>query len=155
MVSVFSPASVKVRQAAAECIKNILAAPCGLQFWKEHKDSRDPMLAYLLLFRQAKKQVCLPGFVSWCSLAPVWPLTSCCFCSQVQAVSAEESSEARVKLESPGCWIPVVDGHKAWLKGLCTTLLDSGGVKSEALLLSRPLCQVSCVKHAHSSMLTL
>lgn len=58
-------------------------------------------------------------------------------------MSAEESSEARGKLESPGFWIPVVDGHKPWLKGLCAALLDSGGVKSEALLLSRPLCLVS------------
>lgn len=58
-------------------------------------------------------------------------------------MSAEESSEARGKLESPNFWIPVVGGHEPWLKGLCAALLDSGGVKSEALLLSRPLCLVS------------
>ncbi|TMS07604.1 Serine-protein kinase ATM [Larimichthys crocea] len=74
------------------------------------------MLAYLNPFRKAKKKVA--------------------------AVSAEESSEAREKLESQGFWIPQAGGHKAWLKALCTTLLDSGGVRSEALLLSRPLCLV-------------
>lgn len=40
-------------------------------------------------------------------------------------------------------WIPRAGGHKAWLKALCTALLDSEGVRSEALLLSRPLCLVS------------
>lgn len=58
-------------------------------------------------------------------------------------MSAEEISEAREKLQSQGFWIPQVGGHKAWLKALCTTLLDSGGVRSEAQLLSRPLCLVS------------
>lgn len=61
---------------------------------------------------------------------------------QVAAVSAKESSEARGTLESQGFWTPQAGSHKAWLKALCTTLLDSGGVKSEALLLTRPLCLV-------------
>lgn len=61
---------------------------------------------------------------------------------QVAAVSAEESSEAREKLESQGFWTPQAGSHKAWLTALCTALLDSGGVKSEALLLTRPLCLV-------------
>uniref|UniRef100_A0A8C7HKU0 non-specific serine/threonine protein kinase n=1 Tax=Oncorhynchus kisutch TaxID=8019 RepID=A0A8C7HKU0_ONCKI len=39
-------------------------------------------------------------------------------------------------------WVPEAGGHKAWLKMLCMVLLDSGGVRSEALLLSRPLCLV-------------
>lgn len=82
-------------------------------------------------FSQAQRRLFLHLLTSW---SP---------CSQVQAVSADDCSEARSKLESPGFWIPVVDGHKPWLKGLCAALLDSGGVKSEALLLSRPLCLVS------------
>lgn len=61
-------------------------------------------------------------------------------------MSAEESSQAREKLERKEFWIPQAAGHKVWLKALCTTLLDSGGVKSEALLLSRPLCLVSTLK---------
>ncbi|KAE8295481.1 Serine-protein kinase ATM [Larimichthys crocea] len=107
---------IEVRKAAAQCAKNILASQSGVDFWEQHKDNRDPMLAYLNPFRKAKKKVA--------------------------AVSAEESSEAREKLESQGFWIPQAGGHKAWLKALCTTLLDSGGVRSEALLLSRPLCLV-------------
>uniref|UniRef100_A0A8C7SVX0 non-specific serine/threonine protein kinase n=1 Tax=Oncorhynchus mykiss TaxID=8022 RepID=A0A8C7SVX0_ONCMY len=39
-------------------------------------------------------------------------------------------------------WVPEAGGHKAWLKMLCIVLLDSGGVRSETLLLSRPLCLV-------------
>uniref|UniRef100_A0A8C4HC02 non-specific serine/threonine protein kinase n=1 Tax=Dicentrarchus labrax TaxID=13489 RepID=A0A8C4HC02_DICLA len=104
-----------VRKAATQCVKNILTTQSGVDFWEQHKDNRDPMLAYLNPFRKAKKKV---------------------------AVSAEESLEAREKLETQVFWIPQVGGHKAWLKALCTALLDSGGVSSEALLLSRPLCLV-------------
>ncbi|XP_041660775.1 serine-protein kinase ATM isoform X2 [Cheilinus undulatus] len=107
---------IEVRQAAVQCVKYILATQSGLDFWEQHRDSRDPMLAYLNPFRKAKKKVA--------------------------AVSAEESSDAKEKLVSQEFWIPRAGGHEAWLKALCTTLLDSGGVRSEALLLSRPLCLV-------------
>ncbi|KAK2847025.1 hypothetical protein Q5P01_010024 [Channa striata] len=108
---------IEVRRAAAQCLKKILATQSGVVFWEKYKDNRDPMLAYLNLFRKAK--------------------------SKVAAVKAEEISEARDKLQSPEFWIPQAGGHKPWLKALCTTLLDSGAVRSEALLLSRPLCLVS------------
>ncbi|XP_022052894.2 serine-protein kinase ATM isoform X1 [Acanthochromis polyacanthus] len=107
---------IEVRRAAAQCVKNILATQSGIDFWDHHKDNRDPMLAYLNPFRTAK--------------------------NKVAAVSAEESTEAKGKLENQEFWIPQMGGHKAWLKALCTALLDSGGVRSEALLLSRPLCLV-------------
>ncbi|XP_026219215.1 serine-protein kinase ATM [Anabas testudineus] len=107
---------IDVRQAAAQCVKNILATQSGVDFWEEHKDHRDPMLAYLNPFRKAK--------------------------SKVVTVSAAETSEAREKLQSQRFWIPQAGGHKAWLKTLCTTLLDSGGVRNESLVLSRPLCLV-------------
>ncbi|XP_038141476.1 serine-protein kinase ATM [Cyprinodon tularosa] len=108
--------SIEVRRAAAQCVKNILATQSGVDFWDQHKDNRDPMLAYLNPFRSAK--------------------------NKVASVSVEESSEAKGKLESQEFWIPQAGGHKAWLRELCTALLDSGGVRSEALLLSRPLCLV-------------
>ncbi|XP_042342685.1 serine-protein kinase ATM [Plectropomus leopardus] len=107
---------IEVRKAAAQCVRSILATQSGIDFWEQHKDNRDPLLAYLNPFRKAKKKVV--------------------------AVSAEESSEAKGKLESQEFWIPQAGSHKAWLKALCTALLDSGGVRSEALLLSRPLCLV-------------
>ncbi|XP_074534953.1 serine-protein kinase ATM [Halichoeres trimaculatus] len=107
---------IVVRKAAAQCVKNILATQSGKDFWDQHKDNRDPMLAYLNPFRKAKKKEA--------------------------AVSAEESSDAKEKLRSQEFWIPQAGRHKAWLKALCTALLDSGGVKSECLLLSRPLCVV-------------
>ncbi|KAG7478644.1 serine-protein kinase ATM [Solea senegalensis] len=107
---------IEVRKAAVQCVKNILATQSGVDVWEQYKDNRDPMLAYLNPFRKAK--------------------------SKVTAVSDQESSEARDKLESQEFWIPQAGGHKTWLKALCTALLDSGGVKSEALLLSRPLCLV-------------
>ncbi|KAM7399540.1 hypothetical protein PAMP_018806 [Pampus punctatissimus] len=104
------------QQRYTQCVKNILATQSGVDFWEQHKDNRDPMLAYLNPFRKAKKKVA--------------------------AVSDEESLEAREKLVSQELWIPQAGGHKVWLKALCTALLDSGGVRSEALLLSRPLCLV-------------
>nr|XP_046246217.1 serine-protein kinase ATM isoform X2 [Scatophagus argus] len=107
---------IEVRQAATQCVKDILASQSGVDFWEQHKDNRDPMLAYLNPFRKTKKKAV--------------------------AVSAEESSEAREKLESQVFWIPQAGGHKAWLKALCSALLNSGGVRNEALLLSRPLCLV-------------
>lgn len=111
---------IEVRRAAAQCVKNVLASQPGIDFWEEYKDNRDPMLAYLNPFRKAKKEVTV--------------------------VSAEQSSEARENLQSQEFWIPQAGGHKAWLKSLCAALLDSGGVRSEALLLTRPLClvKVSC-----------
>lgn len=60
----------------------------------------------------------------------------------MEAVRAEESSEARDRLENHSLWIAQAGSHRSWLTALCTALLDGGGVKSEALLLSRPLCLV-------------
>lgn len=50
-------ASIEVRRAAAQCVKNILATQSGVDFWDRHKDNRDPMLAYLNPFRTAKNKV--------------------------------------------------------------------------------------------------
>ncbi|XP_056139019.1 serine-protein kinase ATM [Lampris incognitus] len=107
---------IEVRQAAARCVKNILATKSAADFWDQHKNSGDPMLPYLNPFRTARKKVV--------------------------TVSPEVSSEAKQMLESQELWIPQAGGHKIWLKTLCTTLLDSGGVRSEVLLLSRSLCLV-------------
>lgn len=63
-------------------------------------------------------------------------------CLQDEAGSPEDSSEARDKLENQSLWNAQAGSHRSWLKTLCTALLDSGGVRSEALLLSRPLCLV-------------
>uniref|UniRef100_A0A1A7X0C2 non-specific serine/threonine protein kinase n=1 Tax=Iconisemion striatum TaxID=60296 RepID=A0A1A7X0C2_9TELE len=108
---------IEVRRAATQCVRNILATQSGADFWDQHKDNRDPLLVYLNPFRTAK--------------------------NKVADVTAEESSEARKKLESQEFWYPQAGRHQAWLKDLCTALLDSGGAKSEALLLSGPLCQVT------------
>lgn len=111
---------IEVRKASAQCAKNILSSQCGVNFWEEYKDNRDPMLAYLNPFRKNK--------------------------TEVLEVSAEQGKEAKEKLRSQEFWIPQAGGHKAWLTSLCTALLDSGAVRNEALLLMRPLClvKVSC-----------
>ncbi|XP_057694572.1 serine-protein kinase ATM isoform X1 [Corythoichthys intestinalis] len=108
---------IEVRQAATQSVKDILATQSGINFWEKHKQSRDPMLTYLNPFRKASKK----GV----------------------AVGTDKCSEAIEKLENQDFWIPQIGSHTVWLKALCTALLDSGGVKSEALLLSRPLCLVN------------
>ncbi|XP_019720538.1 serine-protein kinase ATM [Hippocampus comes] len=108
---------IDVRQAAAQSVNGILATQSGINFWEQHKQSRDPMLAYLNPFRKANKKV--------------------------TTMSSEESLQAREKLENQDFWIPQIGGHTVWLKSLCAALLDSGGVKCEPLLLSRPLCLVN------------
>uniref|UniRef100_A0AAY4EFS2 non-specific serine/threonine protein kinase n=1 Tax=Denticeps clupeoides TaxID=299321 RepID=A0AAY4EFS2_9TELE len=95
-----------VRQAAAQCVKDVLSSPSGSVFWDRYKSERDPMLVYLSPFRSAKKK-------------------------------------ARCSAESPFLlWLPTPGRHRDWLRGLCIALLDSGGVRTEALLLTRGLCQV-------------
>lgn len=51
-----------MRTAAALCVKNLLAAQAGVDFWEKHKASQDPLLAYLNPFRKAKKKVAERGF---------------------------------------------------------------------------------------------
>uniref|UniRef100_A0A3B3YKP7 non-specific serine/threonine protein kinase n=1 Tax=Poecilia mexicana TaxID=48701 RepID=A0A3B3YKP7_9TELE len=62
--------------------------------------------------------------------------------TQSVSLSVNDVMPAKRKLESQEFWTPQAGAHQAWLKALCTALLDSGGVRSEALLLSRPLCLV-------------
>ncbi|KAJ8280888.1 hypothetical protein GJAV_G00060510 [Gymnothorax javanicus] len=107
---------IQVRQAAAQCLRDALATQSGVEFWEAYKDSQDPILMYFSPFRSAK--------------------------NKVMEVRAEIKPEAREQLESPALWDPQQGQHSEWLSRLCLALLDSGGVRSEALLVSRPLCQV-------------
>lgn len=53
--------SIEVRSAAALCVKNLLAAQSGVDFWEKYKDSQDPLLIYLNPLRKAKKKVAKRG----------------------------------------------------------------------------------------------
>ena len=39
--------------------------------------------------------------------------------------------------------------HESWITGLVTSLLDSGGVSDQVLLLVKPVCQVKVNVHVH------
>uniref|UniRef100_A0A8C2EAU1 non-specific serine/threonine protein kinase n=1 Tax=Cyprinus carpio TaxID=7962 RepID=A0A8C2EAU1_CYPCA len=108
--------SIAVRQAAGICLKDILATQCGIEFGEMYKSKRDPLLAYLNPFRSAKKREII--------------------------VSMEVTSESRHRLDNSELWLVQPGGNKDWLKNLSMALLDSGGVRNEALLLTRPLCEV-------------
>ncbi|KAM8974926.1 serine-protein kinase ATM [Pelodytes ibericus] len=107
---------IQVRSAAVTSLKNILATKTGSRFWEAYKDSGDPMLAYLQPFRIPKKK----------SL-------------EVEDVLRDGSPDI---LDDVMVWIPQNGSHESWLKKLTCSLLDSGAVKSEVLLLLRPMCQV-------------
>ncbi|KAM9320664.1 serine-protein kinase ATM [Gastrophryne carolinensis] len=108
---------IHVRSAAATCLKNILATKTGYQFWESYKDSGDLMLVYLQPFRSPKKK---------------FPDT-------------EDPHDAPCQMEplnDLSLWIPQNVYHEAWIKKLACSLLESGGVKSEVLLLLKPMCEV-------------
>ncbi|XP_034170693.2 serine-protein kinase ATM [Pangasianodon hypophthalmus] len=108
--------SISIRQAAAVCLKDILATASGLEFWEIHKSQRDPMLLYLSPFRSAKRKE--------------------------QMVRPEVTSASRDRVDSAELWSAQPGKHNEWLRNLCMALLDSGGVCNEALLMTRALCEV-------------
>ncbi|NP_001081968.1 ATM serine/threonine kinase L homeolog [Xenopus laevis] len=107
---------IQVRSAAATCLKNILATKTGAMFWEACKDKGEPMLLYLQPFRAPKKKFL-----------------------EVEEIQREGALES---LDDPGIWIPQNENHESWIKHLTCTLLESGGVKSEVLLLLKPMCEV-------------
>lgn len=108
--------SVKVRSAAATCLKNILATKTGHSFWETYKMSEDPMLTYLQPFRTSRKKFLeVPRFVK------------------------EDALEG---LDDVNLWVPQSESHATWIKALTCAFLDSGGIKSEVLQLLKPMCEV-------------
>ncbi|XP_075707708.1 serine-protein kinase ATM [Rhinoderma darwinii] len=106
---------INVRSAAATCLKNILATKTGCQFWESYKDRGDPMLVYLHPFRIPKKKV-------------------------LQDMHGTDGPLDSV--DDHNLWIPQNSNHEDWIKSLTCALLESGGVKSEVLLLLKPMCEV-------------
>uniref|UniRef100_A0A9J7ZJS6 non-specific serine/threonine protein kinase n=1 Tax=Cyprinus carpio carpio TaxID=630221 RepID=A0A9J7ZJS6_CYPCA len=104
--------SIAVRQAAGICLKDILATQCGIEFGEMYKSKRDPLLAYLNPFRSRS----IPSHNCPWDHPPL--------------------------LDNSELWLVQPGGNKDWLKNLSMALLDSGGVRNEALLLTRPLCEV-------------
>ncbi|XP_056417620.1 serine-protein kinase ATM [Hyla sarda] len=107
---------IHVRSAAATCLKNILATKTGCHFWDSYKDHGDPMLVYLQPFRTPKKKVL-----------------------QVEPMETEGAFDI---VDDHSLWIPQNGSHEDWIKNLTCALLDSGGVRSEVLLLLKPMCEV-------------
>lgn len=108
--------SVKIRSAAATCLKNILATKTGHSFWETYKTSKDPMLTYLQPFRTSRKKFLeVPQFVK------------------------EDVLES---LDDVNLWVPQSESHDIWIKTLTCAFLDSGGIKSEILQLLKPMCEV-------------
>ncbi|XP_037697256.1 serine-protein kinase ATM isoform X2 [Choloepus didactylus] len=107
---------VKVRSAAVTCLKSILATRTGHSFWEIYKMTADPMLTYLQPFRTSRKKFL-----------------------EVPRLDKESPLEA---LDNAILWIPQGENHDIWIKTLTGTFLDSGGIKSEILLLLKPMCEV-------------
>ncbi|XP_058519931.1 serine-protein kinase ATM [Ochotona princeps] len=107
---------VRVRSAAATCLKNILATKTGHSFWEVYKTTTDPMLAYIQPFRTSRKKFL-----------------------EVPRPERESPLEG---LDDMSLWIPQNENHDIWIKTLTCALLDSGGTKSEILQLLKPMCEV-------------
>lgn len=108
--------SVKIRSAAATCLKNILATKTGHSFWETYKMSANPMLTYLQPFRTSRKKFLeVPRFVK------------------------EDVFES---LDDVNLWVPQGESHDIWIKTLTCAFLDSGGIQSEVLQLLKPMCEV-------------
>ncbi|KAG8584718.1 hypothetical protein GDO81_004739 [Engystomops pustulosus] len=108
---------IHVRSAAVTCLKNILATKTGVQFWESYKDSGDPMLVYLQPFRTPKKKV-------------------------LQTEDVHQTEGPFQGADDHSLWIPQNDNHEDWIKSLTCALLESDGVRSEVLLLLKPMCEV-------------
>ncbi|KAG9492024.1 hypothetical protein GDO78_000508 [Eleutherodactylus coqui] len=108
---------IHVRSAAATCLKNILATKTGCQFWESYKDTGDPMLVYLQPFRSPKKKV-------------------------LEVEDLQRTHGDFDSIDDNSLWTPQNSNHENWIKSLTCALLKSGGVRSEALLLLKPLCEV-------------
>ncbi|XP_045153674.1 serine-protein kinase ATM [Echinops telfairi] len=107
---------VKVRSAAATCLKSILATKTGHNFWEVYKTTTDPMLAYLQPFRASRKKFL-----------------------EVPRLDRRSPFE---DLDETSLWIPQNGNHDVWIKTLTCAFLDSGGIKSEVLQLLKPMCEV-------------
>lgn len=108
--------SVKIRSAAATCLKNILATKIGHIFWENYKTSADPMLTYLQPFRTSRKKFL-----------------------EVPRSVKEDVLEG---LDAVNLWVPQSESHDIWIKTLTCAFLDSGGINSEILQLLKPMCEV-------------
>ncbi|KAM5180001.1 serine-protein kinase ATM [Mantella aurantiaca] len=108
---------INVRSAAATCLKHILATKTGNEFWDLYKACGDPMLVYLQPFRSTKKKF-------------------------LDVENSHVGDSTLDVLDDHNLWIPQNVSHEAWIKNLTCTLLESGGVKSEILLLLKPMCEV-------------
>ncbi|XP_027628659.1 serine-protein kinase ATM isoform X2 [Tupaia chinensis] len=107
---------VKVRSAAATCLKNILATKTGHSFWEIYKMTTDPMLTYLQPFRTSRKKFL-----------------------EVPRLDKESPLEG---LDDTNLWIPQSENHDVWIKTLTCAFLESGDTKSEILQLLKPMCEV-------------
>uniref|UniRef100_A0AAY5F543 non-specific serine/threonine protein kinase n=1 Tax=Electrophorus electricus TaxID=8005 RepID=A0AAY5F543_ELEEL len=106
--------SITVRQAAAVCLKDVLAIQSGLEFWEKHKLRQDPMLLYLSTFRTTKRK----------------------------SARVKATAGSLEQLDSADLWSVQAGEQRDWLHNLCRALLQSGAVQSEALLTTGPLCEV-------------
>ncbi|XP_074626555.1 serine-protein kinase ATM-like isoform X2 [Acropora palmata] len=112
---------VKVVTAAASCLKKILATESGSALLKKFGDSElKQLLWYLEPFRPSKKK------------------------RSSANSSAMEITTTLVRLEDTMLWIPGLEGqeysHDQWITNLVCSLIESGLVQDEVLVVLSPIC---------------
>ena len=60
------------------------------------------------------------------------------------------NSEPKVKIEDANLWIPGLDcqeySHEQWITRLACTLIESGLVKDEVLVVLSPICRTKVIR---------
>lgn len=83
-------------------------------------------------------------------MCPEWRLSLFQGISSSCDVSPSGAVSSSVAIDTSSLWVPQcchdntsdTAVHESWITGLVTSLLDSGGVSEQVLLLVKPVCQV-------------
>ncbi|XP_038077010.1 serine-protein kinase ATM-like [Patiria miniata] len=111
--------NVDTVEAAANCLKTVLATTWGQRCYDMYKDRNiDKLFYYLNPFKPSKKKVV-----------------------SKQAPRCSSASFAQT-IGDPSLWQPAGGNHSDWVRNLTIALIRSGGLQDEILLLLEPICKV-------------
>ncbi|XP_022082003.1 serine-protein kinase ATM-like isoform X2 [Acanthaster planci] len=111
--------NVDTVEAAADCLKTILATTSGQRCSDKYKEKNiDKLFCYLHPFRPSKKKA-----------------------TSKQAPRCSRASFTQT-IGDPSLWQPAGGNHGDWVRSLTVALIQSGGLQDEILQLLEPICKV-------------
>ena len=145
--------SISVVQAASDCLPRVLATKTAATVLSKLEDMYD-WTKFLHPFKPQKKKVCVHVYtISTEKNYRYMLLAVCIYFLNVQTVSSQTAAiltTTTTSIDISSLWIPqchhgnLSDNavHEPWITGLVTSLLESGSVSDQCLLLVKPVCQV-------------